>query len=325
MVSIVALLSRAREHLGPLLPLAAVPFVLAVVSVERFRRVAESSADLRFGVSFGFPTTVTTAWDLLSLPNAPSGLNLPTENVETTVLVMLVVAALSALLGAGYLGSIRRELAGVPRDFPDDARTYLGPFLGFELLTLVLLLGAVVAAVVALPLALVLVLALFAFAYLFYATPYLVVVQGADLPTALRRSYGYATSGGEYASFFIQYLVAVALVSVVATPLFTTSVAGAALGTVVLAPVALLFDTATMLFVRDLTGATEREGKPGPGETDAGGSGPGPGTATGAGAGTGGGSGAGSDTGSGSGDGRRAGGRDGGRTAVGQSNIPVET
>lgn len=259
MVSIVALLSRAREHLGALLPLAAVPFVLAAVSVEKFRRIAESGADLRFGVSFGFPSTVATAWDFLSLPSAAPGLNLPTGSVETTVLVVLVVAVLSALLGAGYLGSIRRELAGVDRAFAADARTYVGPLLGFELLQLVAVLGVLAAALVALPLALVLLLALFAFAYLFYATPYLVVVEGVDLPTGIRQSYGYAVSGGEYASFFVQYVVAAAIVSVVATPLFTTSVLGAALGTLVLAPVALLFNTATMLFVRDLTGSSERE------------------------------------------------------------------
>ncbi len=306
MVSLLALLSRAREHLGPLLPLVVVPFALAAVSVEKFRRVAASTADLRFGISFGFPTTVSTSWDLLSLPSAGPGLNLPTENIETTVLVMLVVTVLSALLGAGYLGSIRRELAGVDRAFLEDARTYFGPFLGFELINLVLVLAAVAAALVALPLALVFVLTLFAFAYLFYATPYLVVVEGVDLPAALRYSYDYAASGGEYASFFVQYLVAVALVSVVATPLFATSVPGAALGTVVLAPVALLFDTATMLFVRDLTGATGREEGIGPdGTGDPGGTG---GTGTGAG------------PGSGTGGGRETGG-----AAVGQSNIPVET
>lgn len=260
MVNIVALLSRAREHFGTLLPLSVVPFVLAVVSLEKFRRIAESGADLRFGVSFGFPTTVSTSWDLLSLPNAAPGLNLPTARIETTVLVMLLVAVLSALLGAGYLGSVRRELAGVERAFAADARTYFGPFLGFELVNLVLVLGAVAAALVATPLALAFVLALFAFAYLLYATPYLVVVEGTDLPTALRRSYAYATSSREYASFFVQYLIAVAVISVVATPLFATTVPGAALGTVVLAPVALLLDTVTMLFVRDLTGATGREG-----------------------------------------------------------------
>lgn len=259
MVSLPALLSRASEHLGSLLPLAVVPFVLAVVSVEKFRRIAESGADLRFGVSFGFPSTVATAWDFLSLPSAAPGLNLPTRDIGTTVLVVLVVAVLSALLGAGYLGSIRRELSGLDRAFVADARTYVGPFLGVELLQLVVVLGMLAAALVALPLALVLLLVLFAFAYLFYATPYLVVVEGVDLPTALRRSYGHAVSGGDYASFFVQYMIAAAVVSVVATPLFTTSIPGAALGTLVLAPVALLFNTATMLFVRDLTGAAERD------------------------------------------------------------------
>lgn len=265
MVRITALLSRASEHLDSLLPLAAVPLVLAALSVDKFRRIAASNADLRAGVSFGFPTTVSTSWDLLSLPNASPGLNLPTRSVETTALLMLLVTALSALLGAGYLGSVRRELAGVDRGFLADVRTYFVPFLGFELVNLTLALGTVATALVALPLSLAFVLVLFAFAYLFYATPYLVVVEGVDLPTALRRSYGYATSSVEYASFFVQYIVAVALVSVVATPLFANSVSAAALGAVVLAPVALLLDTVTMLFVRDLTGATGRAGPTDPG------------------------------------------------------------
>lgn len=267
MVNLIALLSRAREYFGSLLPLAVVPLVLAAVSVEKFRRIAASNADFRFGVSFGFPTTVSTSWDLLSLPNAAPGLNLPTRSVETTALAMLAAAVFSALLGAGYLGSVRRELAGVERAFATDVRTYFAPLLGFELVNLTLVLAAVATALVALPLSLAFVLLLFAFAYLFYATPYLVVVEGIDLPAALRRSYGYATSSRGYASFFVQYLVAVGLVSVVATPLFTNSVPAAALGVVVLAPVALLFDTATMLFVRDLTGAA---GRPDPRDSDVG-------------------------------------------------------
>jgi len=258
MVSITALLSRASEHVGSLVELSVVPLVLAALSLDKFRRVAASTADFRVGISFGLPSTVGTAWDFLSLPSAGPGVNLPTQRPETTVLVMVAVAVFSALLGAGYLGSIRRELAGLDRAFLADARTYFGPFLGFELIRLVLVLAGVGAALVAVPLAVLPVVALFVFGYLFYATPYLVVVEGLDLPVALRRSYGYATDGGEYATFFVQYLLAAGAVSVAATPLFTTSVAGAAVGTVVLAPVALLFNTATMLFVRDLTGASDR-------------------------------------------------------------------
>lgn len=258
MVQITALLSRTREHLGSLLVLSVVPFVLGVLSVEKFRQVAASTADLRFGVTFGFPTVVATSWDFLSLQNTTPGVNLPTQRVETTVVVLVTVAVLSALLGAGYLGSIRREFAGVDRAFVADARTYVGPVLGFKLLQLVFVLAALAAGLVELSLAIVVLLVFLVVGYLFYATPYLVVVEGVDLPTALRRSYGYATASREYASFFLQYLVAVAVVSVVATPLFATSVLGAALGTLVLAPVALLFNTVTMLFVRDLTGATDR-------------------------------------------------------------------
>lgn len=270
MPNLLGLLARARDHLGPLLALAVVPFVLGALSLEKFRQVAASGADLRVGITFGFPSTVATSWDFLSLQNTAPGVNLPTRSLETAVLVLVVVAVLSALLGAGYLGSIRRELAGVDRAFLADARAYVGPFLGFKLLQLSFVLGALATGLVEPALVLVVLLALLAFGYLFYATPYLVVVEGVDLPTALGRCYGYATTSREYASFFVQYLLAAAAVSVVVTPPFTTSVPGAALGTLVLAPVCLLFNTATMLFVRDLTGATGRGRTTGPDDRSAG-------------------------------------------------------
>lgn len=259
MASIVALLSRTREHLDRLLVLSVVPFVLGLLSLDKFRQVAASNADLRFGITFGFPNTVATSWDFLSLQNTTPGVNLPTGSVGTTVVVLVAVAVLSALLGAGYLGSIRREFAGVDRAFVADARTYVGPLLGFKLLQLAFVLASLAAGFVESLLALVVLVAFLVFGYLFYATPYLVVVEGVDLPTALRRCYGYATESREYVSFFVQYLLAVAVVSVLATTLFATSVPTAALGTLVLAPVALLFNVTTMLFVRDLTGATGRE------------------------------------------------------------------
>ena len=260
MANFVALLSRAGERIGSLLPLSLVPFVLAALSLDKFGRVAASNADFRFGITLGFPTTVSSAWEFVNVPRPSPGSNLPPGDLGATALVLLAVAVLSAALGAGYLGSLRREFAGVERSFLDDSRAYFGPFLGFELLHLALVLAGLLAALVAVPLGLVVLPFLFAFAYLFFAAPYLVVVEGIDLPSALRRSYEHATSGEEYAFFFVQYLAGVGLVSVVATPLFSNSVLGAAVGVIVLAPVALLFDAATMLFVRDLTGATGREG-----------------------------------------------------------------
>jgi hypothetical protein len=265
MVSIVALLSRAAERVDSLLPLAVVPFVLAALSFDKFGRIVAANADFRFGITFGFPTTVSSSWAFVNVPQPSPGPTLPAGGVGGTVLVLLAVTVLSAALGAGYLGSLRREFAGVERSFLQDSRAYFGPFLGFELVHLALVLAGLLAALVAVPLGLLVLPLLFAFAYLFYATPYLVVVDGIDLPSAFRRSYEYATSGGKYASFFVQYLVGVGLVSVVATPLFSNSVIGGAIGVVVLAPVALLFDAATMLFVHDLTGATGHEGPTAPG------------------------------------------------------------
>jgi len=89
-------------------------------------------------------------------------------------------------------------------------------------------------------------------------------MEERSLADAFRRSYDLSSRGGQYTNYFVKYLLAVAAVSLVATPLFTTTVFGAAVGVAVLAPVCVVFNAATMLFLDDLTGpdgpATETPG-----------------------------------------------------------------
>lgn len=266
MVSLTALLSDAAERTDRTLPLAAVPLVVSLLAVDKFRRVAAFDG-VNLGVSFGFPSTVTGGWTFLSLPSGGPGVTVYPSNPLSFAVFTAAATLVTAALGAGYLGSLRRAVAGDPRRFLADTRAYFLPVLLFQVASLAASLAFVGAALVT-PLLLLLVApVLVALAYLFYATPYLVVTGDRSVVPALSASYGYATEGGEYASFFLRYLVATALVSIPAVPLFTSlGLFGALAGMVVLAPVGLLFDDATMAFLRSLDGAGPTPPSPGAGD-----------------------------------------------------------
>jgi hypothetical protein len=74
-------------------------------------------------------------------------------------------------------------------------------------------------------------------------------MEERSLVDAVRRSYDLSARGGAYTSFFVRYLLAVAAVSVVATPLFTTSLVSGVVGMELLAPIYVVFNAATMLFL----------------------------------------------------------------------------
>ena len=76
--------------------------------------------------------------------------------------------------------------------------------------------------------------------YLFYATPYLLVVADASVGEALGWSYEWALAGGSYFTYGAAYLLAVAAASLVGTAVVVNLGAlGIGLGAIVSAPVAL--------------------------------------------------------------------------------------
>lgn len=272
MVRLTALLADAAERTDRTLPLAAVPLVVSLSSVERLRRIAGFDG-VNLGISFGFPSPVTTAWTFLSLPSGAGGATITPRGTPTFVATATAAALLSAALGAGYLGSLRRAIAGERRRFLADVRAHFRPFLAFQVGVLAATLALAGTITVAVPLLIAVAPVLLALAYLFYAAPYLVVTGDRPILAALSDSYAHATDGGAYAAFFLRYLVVTALASVVATPPFTSvGLTGALAGVVVLAPVGLLFDDATMAFVRELDGTTgggeSDDGESNDGESD---------------------------------------------------------
>ena len=107
--------------------------------------------------------------------------------------------------------------------------------------------------IVAPPLLVVFAVGFLVLAYLFFATPYLVVVAELTLASALRRSVELATGDGRVLGFFLGYVLVSAILSVPISMLaFSSGLVGVAAAVVASTPAALLLNVATLLFVRDL-------------------------------------------------------------------------
>lgn len=262
MPSTAELLSRAVDRSGELLPLAVVPLASTFLHWRRVGELLESTGRL-FSVTFGFPRDVTTLWSFLNVQ--AEGLSLSLSPLETLAALptfvgrALLVATVAGLLAAGYLGRIRAAVDGQDRSFLACVRAYAVPLVGFGYLETGVLLAAAAAGLVARPLVIPLVLGALVLAYLFYATPYLVVTADLSLVPALARSFDLAVSDGRYLGFFLGYVLANAVASVPISAVAFTGPPGVALAAVIAAPVALVLNTATLLFVRSLGG---REGGP---------------------------------------------------------------
>lgn len=245
--------SAALDHL----PLALVPLVTALLATEKIRRVVGFHGR-HVGLRLGLPVGVVDLWQFVSLPGNAAGVGFPLPSARPLALVVVPLAVLvQAALAAGYFGSLEGALTAGEFDFPENVRQHFVPFLGYTLIPLVVVLPI---AVVGLggprsvpPLVIVLVPAFVVAAYLFYATPYLVVLRDLGLVDAARRSYQLATAGGPYLRYAAGYAGFVLALSLVTTAVVVNlGLVGVAVGIVALAPVGLAANAATLRFVADV-------------------------------------------------------------------------
>lgn len=254
MPSIIGWLGRAAEPFDRLLPLALVPLVATLLDVGRLAELLEPD-DRVFSVTFGVPRAVTTLWSFLNVQAqgvslGPVGLAALSPAVVLATVASVVV---TALLAAGYLGSIDACLDG-EYEFVAELRRYARPFVGLGVLQAAVGIGVLAPAILFPPLLVPAFAVVLGLAYLFFAAPYLIVTDGLSLVPALRKSYGVATADGRCLGFFLGYVVVNAVASVPVSWLaFNYGPAGVALAVLVVAPVALLLNTATLLFVRSLS------------------------------------------------------------------------
>lgn len=237
---------------------ALIPLCLGALNTQHVGNVLQSRSDFHAGISFGMPIPVTDGWAFVSTPTPGGGVQIgPSATLGVALFALEVV--LQGVLLAGYLGGLTRALRGEATGFVDATREYWLSFLGFALVLLALFVPPVLLALGPVSLRGLVVFWLLVFVvggYLLYAAPYLVVLHDVDLRRALGWSVSLATDGGAYLRFAVGYALVVVLVSVPATLVVTNlSVVGVLVGVVGLAPLGLVFDTTTLVFVGDLTDA----------------------------------------------------------------------
>lgn len=239
------------------LPLALVPLVSAALATEKIQRIATFRGG-HVGLRLGLPAGIVDIWQFVSVPNESVSVGLPLPEALPLVLVLLPVAVVvQAALAAGYFGSLAAALESGTYAFAPNVRRHFGPFLVYTLVPLLVVaplafLGVADARAVP-PVLVVLVPAFIVAGYLFYATPYLVVLRGTDIVSAFRASYGLAVAGGPYFRYAAGYAGFVLAVSLVATAVVVNlGLLGVAVGVVAGAPVGLACNAATMRFVADI-------------------------------------------------------------------------
>jgi len=258
-------LSAGLERAGDHLALALVPVLFALLDTNKILAITSFDGG-HVGFRIGIPFSVVTVWQFVSVPQ--SGVDVepgvPIEALPLAVVTVPVLLVVQAAVAAGYFGSLRNALAGAPYDFLGHARRYFLPFLVLTLVPFLFVLplalgvfgigrltGSLGAAALALvvPAAVLLLVA----AYLFYGTPYLLVLRDTDLLDAARGSYSLAIAGGPSLAYTAGYAVFVLLVSPVATAVVVNlPLVGVPLGVLAGGFVGLGVNLATMRFFADL-------------------------------------------------------------------------
>lgn len=243
----------ALDHL----PLALVPLVTALLATDKIQRVATFRGG-HFGLKLGLPLGVVDVWQFVNVPNENLGVGLPLPDALPLLAVVLPVGVVvQAGLAAGYFGSLASARRTGSYDFAASVRRHFVPFLVYTLVPILVLAPLAVLEVASHQgFALVVLVLLPAFlvaAYLFYATPYLVVLRDADIVAALRGSFALAVDGGPYFRYAVGYAGFVLAVSLVATAVVVNlGLLGVVVGAVAAAPVGLAANAATLRFVADV-------------------------------------------------------------------------
>jgi len=258
-------LSRASEHLV----LALVPVLFALLDTNKMLAITSFDGG-HVGVRLGVPFPVVTVWQFVSVPQSGATVEtgIPVEALPLAAVTVPVLLVVQAAVTAGYYGSLGNALDGAPYDFVGNSRRYLLPFLVLTALPFLLVLplalgvlgdvgltsrsGAAALALVV-PAA---VLSLVA-AYLFYGTPYLLVLRDTGLLDAARASYSLATAGGPYPAYTAGFALFVLLVSPVATAIVVNvPLVGLPVGILAGGVLGLAANFATMRFFADLDPAS---------------------------------------------------------------------
>lgn len=250
-----------RERALDALPLLLVPVIFACMDVTKVQSILTNDG-VHLGLSFGTPFSVGTLWQFVSTPmtgvNANPGFPVGTD--LRSLAVIPVALLIESVLTAGYFGSIRAHIETGEYDFLANVRAYFVPFFFLTTIPFVaflpMLTGALAvgslgdgAAILFVPL----IVIFLAVVYLFYATPYLIVLRDTSLLDALRSSYALAVQRGPYLSYFLGFGLFVLVISPFATAfVVNVPVIGLVVGIVGGGLLGLILNVTTMRFVADI-------------------------------------------------------------------------
>lgn len=234
--------------------LLALPLVGTVLQFENAVRVLRAGAG--GGVSFAFPTGFATLWTFVNVPS-PEGV---VVRPIAFAFGLIAQAALTAVYVPRAVERVRPG-RGEARVVPALSR-YFPPLFGLALALAGVGVALVLVGLALGPLVLLAIPLVLAIGYALYAAPFLVVVEDRGAVDAVSRSVALATDGGAYASYAVQYLLLVAVVSVPASTVVRTGAPAIALAAVLAAPLAAVTTGATAAFVVDLVdGRFDRDGR----------------------------------------------------------------
>jgi hypothetical protein len=244
MVSLVEYVQRAWPAVRSDAVLLALPFVGTVLQFENALRVLRAGPG--GGVSFSFPTGFATLWTFVNVP--------PAEGVVVRPVAFAFGLVAQAALTAVYVPRVVERVRpgrGETRIVPALSR-YFPPLFALALALAGAGVVLVVAGVALGPLVLLAVPLVLAVGYALYAAPFLVVVEDRGAVDAIGRSVDLATDGGSYASYGVQHLLLVAVVSLPASTVVRISGGALVVVAVLATPLATAITGATASFVVDL-------------------------------------------------------------------------
>lgn len=224
-------------------------------------------AGQRVSVNFGFPYPPADLWTFASPPDSGvrgEVVDVPMvveygllANVIATALVVLVVRG---LLVAGLLGSVDQFLVEERYEFGRNVRRYGLRILGYQAVVLGTMLVLAGIGLVSPVLLLVVIPFVVVLGYVFYLTPYLIVVEDRATIDAFRRSARLTTDRIPAALFFLYYVALVAVASVPLSLVLNVGMTGVLLAATAASLLGLVLTAFAVRFTRDLVGLEPARG-----------------------------------------------------------------
>jgi hypothetical protein len=238
--------------------LAALPFLLDIVSLTGMYLSSENLYSFRIGAKFSLPFYFPSLTNVYPFPSA-AGPPTDVPNFGGGLLAPTFAVLFTAVLGflsAGYLGKIQAAVSGSDSTFAAAANKYFVRLFAYGLVWLFLAFLVLLFAE-AVSLAFLYVASLFVLTYFIFLTPFAVVAENCGLAEAFSRSVKITTSqASRVLPFVVVYALATLVVSVPVYLLLNLSIFGFFLAVAGFAFVGTALVASTSFFYYELTRPT---------------------------------------------------------------------